>query len=484
MSITKIQTELISNSEAGAAYRHIKSLVDSGSVELQVIISPPRTLSTVLGKLFAESSDIGCWSNEPTSKFGFDDQRVDASYRTVLEAIAKAAPSKDGIRRVLLSVIASSVGPEKEIKDLIAVSKKVSFSIRNPILAIESFILLIAQILAEVGSAPTSKGQMIREGWVPRETNLDHLEDDDPGLWMSHVRHLQRMRDYRGVTDRQHYIANSIANTAAFRRELWADPSSVALVHTGNLALLRDPVSTDPAYEAHIAAALDLEPDNLLLQAPDLHAIIAYTAASWLQTWRLFDATRTQAPHKLGSVVDATQFQLQPDSVLELLRQRLGIAKRSSSLGKLISMDGYGEQYARTELKAETMFARAYASTAVARPDKAPLELWRLPDFVKRHLPLDMLLFMSLSAQPECLLPVFDSLSDLLDSPCPCRDRGNLPLSDLDPVYAYLQSVIAMAQGKAEGEIYRDAIRARHPAHGETLDLIDQASAYLVISQG
>ncbi|MEM8661119.1 MAG: hypothetical protein AAGF35_09560, partial [Pseudomonadota bacterium] len=439
----------------------------------------PRTLSTVLGKLFAESSDIGCWSNEPTSKFGFEDQRVDASYRTVLEAIAKATPSKNGVRRVLLSIIASSVGPEKEIEDLIAVSEKVSFSIRNPLLAIESFILLIAQILAEVGSAPKSKTQMLREGWVPPESNLDHLNEGDPDLWMSHVRHLRRTRDYRWVTDRQHYIANSIANTAAFRRELWADPSSVALVHSGNLSLLREHLSPDPAYKARIEKALDLDSDSLFSEAPDLHAIVAYTAASWLQTWRLFEATRKHTPSKLGPVVDATQFQLRADKVLDLLRESLGIEKRCSSLGSLVSMDGYGEQYAQTQLKAETMFARAYASTSVAQPEKAPLALWRLPAFVKRHLPLDMLLFMSLSAQPECALPVFGSLSELLESPCPQGESGEQPLMGLDPVYAYLQSVVAFAQGKPEGKTYREAIRAQHPMHAATLNLVDEAAVYL-----
>ncbi|MEM1111848.1 MAG: hypothetical protein AAGI11_08065 [Pseudomonadota bacterium] len=480
MAAVEINTDLISGSDSGAAYRHIECLVASGAVELQVIISPPRTLSTLLGKVLAESSDIGCWCNEPTSKFGLGDQRVDASYRTVLDAISKARPSADGVRRVLLSVIASSVGPEKEIKDLLAVSEKVSFSIRNPVLAIESFIVMIAQILAEVGAAPGSKSQMIREAWVPPESNLDHLEDDDPDIWVSHMRHLQSQRDYRWVTDRQHYIANSIANTEAFRRELWASPGHVALVHSGDLALLEGQPSSGAVYRARVKAALNLDPDSLAEQAPDLHAIVAYTAASWLQTWRLFQATRQHAPEKLGGVVDATQLQLQPGPMLGHLRRRIGLGERPPGLGPLVATDGYGEQYAETELKAETMFGRAYASATVEGPEKPPIELWRLPAFVQRNLPLDMAIYMSLSAQLDCIPDIFGSLSGLLESPCQSAVDAELRLKDLDPVYAYSQAVLASAQGLPEGEMYCDQLRAEYPAHCPTFDLIDEAAPFVV----
>ncbi|MEM9256533.1 MAG: hypothetical protein AAGA91_13885 [Pseudomonadota bacterium] len=465
--------------EPRAALRRLQMMVADGSIELHVILSPPRTLSTVLGKLFAEASDFGCWSNEPTSKFGNEDRRVDASYRSILDAVERARPSADGVRRVLLSLIASTVGPEQEIKDLLSIVHTVSFSIRNPILAIESFMLLIADILSEIGVVPTSPKQMIAEGWVPPGAELDYLNKVGAGVWRDHMAHLRRLRDYRCLTDRQHYVANSIASTAAFRRELWLDPAYVALVHTGDLSLLHQRQAADPAYQARMEQCLSLDPDQLKTRAPDFHEIVAQTGASWLQTWRLLVATRTHAPDKLRAVVDATQFQLRPERLIPLLQQRLGVLAREAAMGPLQSTDGYLEQYAETELKAGTMFGRAYASSDVDRPAKAPLELWRLPDFVQRHLPLYMWVFLALSMDQDLGLPAFTSLSDLLESPCPDGDGGEQPLAALDPVYAYLQAVAASASGADEGAGYMRALSARHAAHRSTFDLIDSVAAHL-----
>ncbi len=106
------------DAEEGAAYGAVRAQVEVGRVDLYLILSPPRTLSTILGKTLAQKSDIGLWFNEPTSKFGRGENRVKESYKSILEGIEEARPLQDGVKRLLLSIITSSVGPELEARRL------------------------------------------------------------------------------------------------------------------------------------------------------------------------------------------------------------------------------------------------------------------------------------------------------------------------------------------------------------------------------
>ncbi len=452
------------------AYGTLQDLVLRGAIELHMIVSPPRTLSTLLGKTLAETSDIGFWINEPTSKFGYGEARVEETYKSILEAVRAAEPSEDGVKRVLLSIVSSSVGPEEEAKALFDLAHRIAFSVRNPLLALESFLHLMGHIVQAVGKAPASKAALVAEGWVRPDTALDHIAEDDPTPWITHIDHLAKQRDYRSLTNRLIYLVNSIGASPSFRRESWADQTSVALVNGGDLGLLRDPLPTDPAWDARVTVALEQSVEALVQEAPDLAEVISYQHNGWFLLRRLFDSAKGHVPQKISAVLDATTFQLRPERSLHLLRSRMGLGERPSRMDPLRATDGYGNQYAMSALTPEVMFGRAYASSAVDLPEKAPIEMDRLPAFVRRHLALDLHSYLALTADEALSLPVFATLPAVLESFVAERQV----LKNLDPVYAYMRCAVEPSPVGSTALRYRRSLREGRPEHRALFDLIDQ----------
>lgn len=469
MSTAESRRNSSSRHVQSAAYRELRGLVEAGALDLHLIISPPRTLSTILGKSLAEASSVNLWINEPTSKFGCGEGRVEESYKTILTGVHQTSASKDGVKRVLLSIISSTVGPDQEASDLFDIAKTISFSLRNPVLSLESMILLLGKIVQAVGKAPDCKRALLKDGWIAPGTRLDHIAEDDLEPWASHLGYCAEHRDYRSLTARFMYVANGIAASPAFRLEAWSDPTWVALVHGGDLRNLAQPRNADAAWRARIESHAKLDFDRLTAVAPDLAEVLAYLQGGWLFLRRLFDRAIRHCPEKLVAILDATELQLKPEASLARLRDAMGLGPAEQRHTALKTGDGYGEQYATTDLTAETLFGRALASERIALPDRVPLKLKAFPVFSQRHLRTDFLSYLSLRAARHLTLPLFQDLASLLEARC----ADGKALWRLDPVFGYLCCAQEAAPADIRSFRYRRCFRDERSEYAAYYDLID-----------
>ncbi len=455
-----------SDGERLCAYDTLSSLVQSGAVELYLILSPPRTLSTVWGKTLARQSDVGLWLNEPTSKFHSGEDRVKESYETILAAVQAAEPSTDGVKRLVLSIITSTLGPDREARRLFDLSRKISFLVRNPALALESFLILIGRINGALGNAPDSKEALLRGGWLEPGTDLRHIADDDPDPWGCHLKHLAKIRDYRSLTAKYMHCSNNMLASKAYRLEAWSDPEWVILRGHPEEEAWRSQASCSD-WGGLVARCAGLEMEELERRAPFLSGLLTSIPNGWLYARRHLALAHSDYPEKLAGIADASEVQLCPDRSIRLLQRRMGLAPAEVRARRLKVADGYGTAYAKTGVTEDLMFGRALASEGIDPPDKAPIALDRFPWFVRAYLSCDFASYLAfLKDDDQLLRPFGDDLSFLSQS---YRDKAGRErnLAHLDPVYAYIRYAVA------GGPDRKAALRAASPQHRAYFDLID-----------
>ncbi len=465
VALPSVPRDLEREEEAWRAYDSLSAMVRAGELELYLILSPPRTLSTVWGKCVAERSAVGLWLNEPLSKFRSGENRVRDSYETILANVRATEPAADGVKRAVLSIITSTLGPDEEARRLFRLSHRVSFLVRNPILALESFLILIGRIVQAVGSAPARKEALLGEGWVQPGTLLDHLADDDPTPWLSHIEHLARIRNYTSLTDRFMHRANAMLDSPAYRLEALSDPAWLSW---------RDrPREGDRS--ARLARSLGLGMALLEQAEPALAAFLKEVPNGWLYAWRHLVLLRASAPEKLAGVADASELQLRFDRSIDLLRQRMGLGPAAERPGPLTIADGYAEAYSTTGLTEEVMFARAMASDRIDPPDKAPIALQRFPRFVRDSLGDVFASYLSFLSQGDQLLRPFGGDLSFLRATFLDKQGREQTMERLDPVYAYAKYAVSDGAGRGEAAARSAALRAAWGGHRAYFDMIDEA---------
>jgi len=130
-------------------YRRINRLVDQGRLDIGLIISPPRTSSTLLETSVRSGPDISVAVHEPFISVKSIDQNFDDGYRNIYESIGGKSFEESGqTLKVVIKELSHRLSLEDEYKRLFSLSNRpIVFLIRNPLLSVESRIRKIVQTL-------------------------------------------------------------------------------------------------------------------------------------------------------------------------------------------------------------------------------------------------------------------------------------------------------------------------------------------------
>ncbi len=470
----------ITGKQNGKSYEEILSLVKAGEVQLYLIVSPPRTLSTAWGKAFSSGSDVGLWLNEPTSKFHSGEARVVHSYEVIRNAIDMAEPSGDGVKRLVLSIISSTLGPDREAYDLFKVAQKISFLVRNPVLSSESFLILIGRIVHALGSPPKTKQALVDEHWLEATADLSHIAGDDPAPWLTHIEHTASTRDYRSLTDTFMYHGNAMLSSPSFRREAWSDPKRLlpwAEQEGDKIAGLWQVRPGLP--RSLIDRCIDMDIEEIERSVPFLSNNLTQLPNGWQFLSQHFDLARWHYPEKLAGVVDATEIQRAPERCMALLRRRMGLGGPVERDKALKVADGYAKAFAVTDITQDLLFGRALGSQTIDPPDKSPLAFQRLPGFVRESLDGIFWCYLRLLLPRDQRVKPYQDAVGSLGRSFTSRRGQTMTVLDLDPVYSYVTALLADRESNQAAAPCLDQLRHEQDGYRAYFDLIDAARAKL-----
>ncbi len=134
---------------SGIYYNKLKTLVDNGRLSMVIVISPPRSNSSVVEHILSLSPDILNACHEPflgARKEGFES---DTGYKNIYDSIGGEEFEKsENKTSVVVKEMAHWIGANDEYKNLVALtSRPVLALIRNPLLTVESRIRRVVKTL-------------------------------------------------------------------------------------------------------------------------------------------------------------------------------------------------------------------------------------------------------------------------------------------------------------------------------------------------
>jgi hypothetical protein len=131
--------------ETKTPYHKLRSLVENGQVNIRLILSPPRTGSTLMETKLTQFKGIQANYHEPFVELGYYNGRAEEGYANILSAIKNLR--QDGPITVLVKEMSHWLGVDREFERFLPLVKDpILFLIRNPLLSIESKIRKVLEV--------------------------------------------------------------------------------------------------------------------------------------------------------------------------------------------------------------------------------------------------------------------------------------------------------------------------------------------------
>lgn len=127
------------------SYLKLKSLVERGQVNIRLILSPPRTGSTLMEAVLSQLKDGQQSCHEPFVKLGYYGGDAEDGYQRILSKVRNSP--KDGPVNILVKEMSHWLSVNREYERLLPlVNDPVLVLIRNPLLSMESRIRKVLQV--------------------------------------------------------------------------------------------------------------------------------------------------------------------------------------------------------------------------------------------------------------------------------------------------------------------------------------------------
>ncbi len=444
-----------------SAYEILKGKVDAGELELFLIISPPRTGSTRLGILLHEA-DVNAVMVEPAAKFDKWETRVESTYEDILqqvEVLEEKSPERP--IRIVVKEITQHIAPGAECEQLLDLAKKTSVLVRNPVLALESHILLSAEILSVLDSDPKTKDEL--KEWVIENADLSHVTDNHPegkSAWMQHVEYMEKHRDYSSLNEKLWFTpTNTLFRSPTMQEAVWTK-------HFERKKKVEGPMS----WRDYLGTPLDS------MLSPDFPKQLRKPYKRRQGGWNaLEDLVPTIASHPSYScAMDFSTMQLFPEQSRDALFLQMGLHERAPDMLPPVIKTGYGEAEVANPDYITRMFGNAMENGAIKPPRKAPVPFSALPRFMQNELKKDFAIYMDVLSAETMINPPGISTVDVLNTEF-SASGGTKTFQQVDPVSAYIRATIARDMTDESRLSKLEAIRSESPLFKEYFDLVDKA---------
>jgi hypothetical protein len=349
------------------SYEVLRERVAAGELRLILLLSPPRTGSTVLANALAQRLQVDALLTEPAAQHALlHDERVPETFK-LIEGTAPAltshgAPSRPAV--VLVKEISQHIGPDNEWRAWRSLFEKTLVLVRAPILALESLILMT---LGMVELMPGDAGAR-PERWLTRAA-LEDWPAAAVGSWSSFIAHLKQTRGFRCLDEqrlRSLWYQNPILGMRSLQMDVWANEARHGRLH-------RSPEELD-RYAGTPASSLATLPDDLRRPFDDRHF-------GWSALRDLWENTATDDVSL--ALVDFAAVQDDPGGRLDAIGRFFAVPPRAPDAPRLLSRSAYDSS---SEAYREVLFGEARTRPAIAPTTRSPLSLECFPAFLQAQL--------------------------------------------------------------------------------------------------
>lgn len=145
-------------------YQKLSNYISQDKVSIHLILSPPRTGSTLMEAVLSQNNNIDLAVHEPFVQLGYYGDNAEDGYKTLVEKVESCG--NNGRVNVLVKEMSHWLDTEEEYKRFLSlVRNPVLFLIRNPLLSMESRIKKVLQVW-EVRDKP----ELIE--WLAKEMDI------------------------------------------------------------------------------------------------------------------------------------------------------------------------------------------------------------------------------------------------------------------------------------------------------------------------
>ncbi|HEX7843566.1 MAG TPA: hypothetical protein VF469_39100 [Kofleriaceae bacterium] len=346
------------------SYEALRGRVAAGELRLLLLLSPPRTGSTVLANALAQRCQIDALVTEPAAQHHLPrDTRVAETFQliadTVEELASHGSPPQPLV--VLVKEIAHHIGPGDEWRAWRGLFDRVLILVRRPILALESLIFMTLGL----GDLLSGGADGRPERWLTREAQGGWPRSAVES-WPSFLAHLKQTREFRGLDEdrlRAYWHGSAMLAMRSLQLDVWANEA-----RRGRLRRSQD--------EIHRFAGTPLArlPVDLRRPFEDRHF-------AWSALRDLWENTATDDASL--ALVDFASVQDDPGKRLEALGEFFAARPRAPGGRPPLSRSAYDT---RGEALHEVLFGEALARPAIGPTARAPLSIERLPAFLQAQL--------------------------------------------------------------------------------------------------
>lgn len=157
-------------------YKKVKMLVEDGRLSVQLLISPPRTCSSMLEHMIGKAPEINAECHEPFIQVGCNKLDSDDGYKNIYEAIKlKGLEKSDGQFGVIVKEMSCWISDNDEYKKLFNLTNNPIITlIRNPLLTMES---RISKVIEATDMRERIKTQQWLLNYIAKEKGFNTWND-------------------------------------------------------------------------------------------------------------------------------------------------------------------------------------------------------------------------------------------------------------------------------------------------------------------
>lgn len=389
-------------------YEEISSLVNSGKLEIRLILSPPRTGSTLMEACFWMNPGVEAQCHEPFVRLGYYGEGAESGYQAIYESIGSSDLSKrEGTTTLVAKEMSHWLATSGEFERFLPLVKDpVILLIRNPLLTAESRLVKVLEIL------------YMRERPV--------LQD-----WL-----LDRYPHFRGK-----HVRAGVDNKSPLALQ-----QSLLDFHAQN----NDYVE----WRVMVEEKMKEKDYRIFGEILQLDRILPLTGSGW--GGLLIEMEFLERHNRQFAVVDGTEYRLSPRYIAQELCTRWGLVFDDAML------QWRGNEIAQLHTRQEKAHYRVWYDTLITSrgikpPTEVPPKLGAFPDFLARHLvEVDLPIYFKVFNHEYRVR----SEGKLLDQEISSDGKT---LRDIDPIFATLSEPQLM---------FDPEFRAKNADYGNILELI------------
>jgi hypothetical protein len=349
------------------SYERVRERVAVGELRLLLLLSPPRTGSTVLANALAQRGHVDALLTEPAAQYRLSsDRRVSEAFQLIADAAEAVAPRSAPGRPAVMLVkeISQHIGPDREWRAWRGLFEKTLILVRRPVLALESLVLMTLGLADLLSGGAAARPPL----WLSA-TALAAWPPDAVASWDGFLAHLRQTRDFRDLDDdrlRDYWYESPMFGMSSLQIDVWANEA-----RHGRVQRLPDDVHR---HVGTPASAITTLPADLRRPFVDRHFGWSALHDLWENTAR--DDTSL-------ALVDFASVQAAPGTQLDAIAEFYALAPRPLGAEAPIQRSGYDTH---DESFIQLMFGEARAGTTIAPTLRSPLSSERFSAFLQTQL--------------------------------------------------------------------------------------------------